>query len=167
MFDPRLACPAVSIPVIDLRLDTTRLAVFQCALLLAPQEQLPVGPHRCCLPGPLLVDQTKLSQWQQTEQRMSSMVLWLLYLGPRYFSALVPLLLPNTLNFRQVLSLRKLEGSFDVFCCSPSSSSILVSQSLNGTIALIPAPDNKLARPPRQPLINRQLSGYNTFCFLL
>ena len=98
---------------------------------------------------------------------MNSVVLWLLYLGPRYFSALVPLLLPNTLNFRQVLSLRKLEGSFDVFCCSPSSSSILGSQSWNGTIAIIPAPDNELARllPNLSSTANCLVS--NTFCFLL
>ena len=62
MFDLRLefpAYPAVSVPVIDLRSDTTRPMVFQRAALLAPQITV------TCRSGqmtPLLVDQTKLRQ---------------------------------------------------------------------------------------------------------
>ena len=64
MFNLRLefpAYPAVSVPVIDLRSDTTRPMVYQRAALLVPQMTVYLSV-RTMTAAPLLVDQTKLRQ---------------------------------------------------------------------------------------------------------
>ena len=72
-----------------------------------------------------------------------------------------------------VLSLRKLEKSLNAFCFTPSSFSILSSQSWNKIITLIPAPKNELARLLHHYTTTQPTSPHphclfsNTFCFLL
>ena len=58
-------------------------------------------------PAPYGLDQ--LSQWQKTEQQRSFVVLWLLCFGLRYSYAII---LPGTLHFHQIFSLRT-ERSFN------------------------------------------------------
>ena len=108
MFDPRLACPAVSVQVIDLRSSTTR-PIPACCVAGANNSCLSVRTvtvRPSLVPAVLSCSLWTGPNWDSNGRLSSGWALWfwwLFCLGPRCFSALLLLLLTRALNFRQVL----------------------------------------------------------------
>ena len=108
MFDPRLACPAVSVQVIDLRSSTAR-PIPACCVAGANNSCLSVRTvtvRPSLVPAVLSCSLWTGPNWDRNGRLSSGSALWfwwLFCLGPRCFSALLLLLLTKALNFRQVL----------------------------------------------------------------